>query len=207
MRTDGEQESRSALERRFEMRLLAEKQGFVSVADLSDLLGVSVVTVRSDLDRLAGEGTVQRVRGGAVPTGERSGERSFEEGLAAPGRLADLTDGIAAVEELAQPFTPAAVAPVTGIPADAIRRMARELAAAGSAAVYGRIGTTTQAFGTLASWLVDVLNDVAEMAHTHTDRDILRLYEIWLKTGSPRAFAILQRLGVAAVAQGARQEH
>ncbi|ROS28831.1 DeoR family transcriptional regulator [Rathayibacter sp. PhB127] len=82
MRTDGEQESRSALERRFEMRLLAEKQGFVSVADLSDRLGVSVVTVRSDLDRLAGEGTVQRVRGGAVPTGERSGERSFEEGLA-----------------------------------------------------------------------------------------------------------------------------
>ena len=82
----------------------------------------------------------------------------FEEGLAAPGRLAELTDGIAAVEELAQPFTPEAVAPVTGIPADAIRRMARELAAAGSAAVYGRIGTTTQEFGTLASWLVDVLN-------------------------------------------------
>ncbi|MCJ1672532.1 DeoR/GlpR family DNA-binding transcription regulator [Rathayibacter sp. VKM Ac-2929] len=82
MRTDGEQEGRSAPERRFEMRLLAEKQGFVSVADLSDRLGVSVVTVRSDLDRLAGEGTVQRVRGGAVPTGERSGERSFEEGLA-----------------------------------------------------------------------------------------------------------------------------
>ena len=55
--------------------------------------------------------------------------------------------------------------------------------------------------------LVDVLNEVAEMAHTHTDRDILRLYEIWLKTGSPRAFAILQRLGVAPVAQGARKEH
>ncbi len=55
--------------------------------------------------------------------------------------------------------------------------------------------------------LVDVLNDVAEMAHTHTDRDILRLYEIWLKTGSPRAFAILQRLGVAPVAQGALKEH
>ena len=55
--------------------------------------------------------------------------------------------------------------------------------------------------------LVDVLNDVAEMAHTHTDKDILRLYEIWLKTGSPRAFAILQRLGVAPVAQSARKEH
>ena len=36
--------------------------------------------------------------------------------------------------------------------------MARELAAAERAAVYGRIGTTTQRFGTLASWLVDVLN-------------------------------------------------
>jgi anaerobic selenocysteine-containing dehydrogenase len=36
--------------------------------------------------------------------------------------------------------------------------MARELAYAERAAVYGRIGTTTQAFGTLASWLLDVLN-------------------------------------------------
>ncbi len=82
----------------------------------------------------------------------------FAEGLTAPGRLAELTEGIDAVRELAQPFTPAAVAPVTGIEADTIRRMARELAAAESAAVYGRIGTTTQEFGTLASWLVDVLN-------------------------------------------------
>lgn len=55
--------------------------------------------------------------------------------------------------------------------------------------------------------LVDVLNDVAEMAHTHTDQDILRLYEIWLKTGSPRAHAILQKLGVAPVQQGVRREH
>ncbi|HEY0686965.1 MAG TPA: hypothetical protein VGD45_31775 [Steroidobacter sp.] len=55
--------------------------------------------------------------------------------------------------------------------------------------------------------LVDVLNDVAEMAYQHTDKDILRLYEIWLKTGSPRAFAILQRLGVAPVPSGARKEH
>ena len=55
--------------------------------------------------------------------------------------------------------------------------------------------------------LVDVLNEVAEMAHTHTDKDILRLYEIWLKTGSPRAYSILQRLGVAPVQAGARREH
>jgi hypothetical protein len=55
--------------------------------------------------------------------------------------------------------------------------------------------------------LVDVLNDVAEMAHQHTDKDILRQYEIWMKTGSPRAFAILQRLGVAPVQAGAKREH
>jgi len=44
--------------------------------------------------------------------------------------------------------------------------------------------------------LVDALNDVSEMSHTHTDRDLLRQYEIWLKTGSPRAHGILRRLGV-----------
>jgi anaerobic selenocysteine-containing dehydrogenase len=79
----------------------------------------------------------------------------FAEDLARPLELAD---GVAEVEALAQPFTPEAVAPATGIGAEAIRRMARELAAAEAAAVYGRIGTTTQEFGTLASWLVDVLN-------------------------------------------------
>ncbi len=50
--------------------------------------------------------------------------------------------------------------------------------------------------------LVDVLNDVADMAHTHTNKDILRLYEIWLKTRSPRASAILRKLGVSPVDTG-----
>jgi hypothetical protein len=43
---------------------------------------------------------------------------------------------------------------------------------------------------------VDALNDISEMARVHTDRDILRLYEIWMKTGSLRAHGVLQRLGV-----------
>ena len=55
--------------------------------------------------------------------------------------------------------------------------------------------------------LVDVLNDVAEMSYTHTDKDILRQYEIWLKTGSPRAFNILRRLGVQPVQALVRNEH
>lgn len=44
--------------------------------------------------------------------------------------------------------------------------------------------------------LVDALNEVSEMAHTHTDKDVLRLYEIWMKTGSRRAHDILRRLGI-----------
>jgi anaerobic selenocysteine-containing dehydrogenase len=83
----------------------------------------------------------------------------FDEGLASPEpRIAALTDGIDTVERLSQPFHPEAAAAATGIDADEIRRMARELAGAPRAAVYGRIGTCTQEFGTVASWLVDVLN-------------------------------------------------
>jgi hypothetical protein len=55
--------------------------------------------------------------------------------------------------------------------------------------------------------LVDVLNEVAEMAHVHSDKDVLRLYEIWMKTGSPRAYEILRRLGVAPVAQHTTRGH
>lgn len=55
--------------------------------------------------------------------------------------------------------------------------------------------------------LVDVLNDVAEMSYTHSDKDILRQYEIWMKTGSPRAYGILKRLGVEPVPVAARGEH
>jgi hypothetical protein len=44
--------------------------------------------------------------------------------------------------------------------------------------------------------MVDALNDVSETSYKHSDRDLLRLYEIWLKTGSKRSFRILKRLGV-----------
>ena len=52
--------------------------------------------------------------------------------------------------------------------------------------------------------LVDVLNDVAEMARPASDRDVLRLYEIWLKTGSPRARQLLSEQGVVPVMGCAR---
>ena len=76
-------------------------------------------------------------------------------GAAEPFVAADSLDGVAAA---ARPFSPEAVAGVTGLSPEVIRRLARDLAGAPTAAVYGRIGTTTVAFGTVASWLVDVLN-------------------------------------------------
>ncbi|MFI7701808.1 molybdopterin-dependent oxidoreductase [Nonomuraea sp. NPDC049480] len=66
--------------------------------------------------------------------------------------------GLAEVREAAKHFPPESVARRTGVPAEVIVRLARELATARTAAVYARIGTCTAEFGTLAQWLVDVLN-------------------------------------------------
>lgn len=82
----------------------------------------------------------------------------FAEDLARPGHLMEHMNGLEEVRALADGFAPETVAPICGIAPEAIRRLARELAAAPRAAVYSRIGTCTQAFGTLTSWLVDVLN-------------------------------------------------
>ncbi|WP_219462416.1 molybdopterin-dependent oxidoreductase [Nonomuraea rhizosphaerae] len=67
-------------------------------------------------------------------------------------------NGLAEVREAAKHFPPDVVSRRTGVPAEVIVRLARELAAARTAAVYARIGTCTAEFGTLAQWLVDVLN-------------------------------------------------
>ena len=46
--------------------------------------------------------------------------------------------------------------------------------------------------------LVDVLGEISDAARVYTQRDILRLYEVWLKTGSTRARRLLQGLGIDA---------
>ena len=66
--------------------------------------------------------------------------------------------GLEEVEALVADFTPERTATLTGVAADTTRRIARELAEAESAAVYGRIGTHTVEFGTLTSWANDLLN-------------------------------------------------
>ncbi|MGC0209875.1 molybdopterin oxidoreductase family protein [Streptomyces levis] len=79
----------------------------------------------------------------------------FDEGLIEP------TPHVEGVEELSaalRDFTPEAVAGACDVDAALIRTLARDLAAAPTAAVYGRIGSCTVPHGTLASWLVDVLN-------------------------------------------------
>ncbi len=81
----------------------------------------------------------------------------FAEDLVDLGRLAPHLSGLDDLAAAVAPITPDRVAGVTGIDAHTIRRLARELAAATSAAVYGRIGTHTAPFGTIAAWAVDVL--------------------------------------------------
>jgi anaerobic selenocysteine-containing dehydrogenase len=83
----------------------------------------------------------------------------FAEDLVAVGdHISAHLAGLEAFREAIAPFTPDAVAEATGVPAETIRRLAREFAAAPSASIYGRIGTTTTEFGSTATWLIDSLN-------------------------------------------------
>ncbi|UNB53349.1 molybdopterin-dependent oxidoreductase [Mycolicibacterium sp. YH-1] len=84
----------------------------------------------------------------------------FDEGLVSDdlGGLEPHVEGLEDVAVLSAGFAPETVAAHCGVPAEEIRTVARELAAAPSAAVYGRIGTSTVEFGTIGSWLIDVIN-------------------------------------------------
>ena len=82
----------------------------------------------------------------------------FDEDLVALGELAPHIDGLDRMRAVAADWSPERVAGVTGIDAERIRALARELVSTERAVVYGRIGTCNQEFGSLASWLVDVVN-------------------------------------------------
>jgi anaerobic selenocysteine-containing dehydrogenase len=74
--------------------------------------------------------------------------------------LKALEGKVAGVEDLRSVsgrYTPESVTGTCGVPAERIRRFAHQVAGAPAAAVYGRIGLCTQEFGTLASWLTDVV--------------------------------------------------
>jgi len=82
----------------------------------------------------------------------------FDQKRVQLGRLADHVAGVDELAAAVQAFMPERVAAHCGMAADTIRELARVLAMTERAAMYGRIGTCTQAFGTLANWLVDVVN-------------------------------------------------
>ncbi|BBZ44254.1 molybdopterin-dependent oxidoreductase [Mycobacterium parmense] len=79
----------------------------------------------------------------------------FDEGLVRPGPH---VDGVDTMRRVAADWPPERVSGVTGIDEDRIRTLARELAGTEKSVVYGRIGLCNQEFGSLASWLVDVIN-------------------------------------------------
>ncbi|MEM1110393.1 MAG: molybdopterin-dependent oxidoreductase [Pseudomonadota bacterium] len=74
------------------------------------------------------------------------------------GALAERVEGLDELRSLCAPFTPETVAARTGVSADTLRALIDGFASAERPVLYGRIGLCTQAFGTLASWLVDVIN-------------------------------------------------
>ena len=87
----------------------------------------------------------------------------FDEGLTAIGPsapLAAFTRGVDVIGKLVAEFPPDKVAAITGIDSEQIRALSREFASAESAVCYGRIGVSTQEFGGVCQWLINVLNIV-----------------------------------------------
>lgn len=85
----------------------------------------------------------------------------FAEGLAHSGGIRLAVDDVDWLRAQVAPFTPEATAPQTGVVPDIVRGLARDLAATPRAAVYGRLGTCVGRYGTLTSYLIDVVNLVA----------------------------------------------
>jgi anaerobic selenocysteine-containing dehydrogenase len=82
----------------------------------------------------------------------------FEEDLVRLGPLAKYVTNLDIVREAVRAFGPEDVTDYTGVAADTIRQLARDLTHAPSACVYGRTGTTIQKFGSISSWLIEILN-------------------------------------------------
>jgi anaerobic selenocysteine-containing dehydrogenase len=82
----------------------------------------------------------------------------FAKNLIKLGALGEHVTGLDAVKNAVESFTPAMAANYCGIDAATIEALTTRLATTERAVLYGRIGTCTQRFGTVASWLIDVIN-------------------------------------------------
>ena len=76
-------------------------------------------------------------------------------------RVSRQADGIDWLRALCAPFAPEVTAQHTGIDADSVRSLARDLVRTPRAAVYGRLGTCVGRYGTLTAYLIDAVNLVA----------------------------------------------
>ena len=83
------------------------------------------------------------------------------EDLFSLGAVEGKVNGVDELRAAVVGFTPEVVAEFCRIPAETIRRLARDFASAERGGLYGRIGLCNQEFGTLASWMVDVINIIA----------------------------------------------
>ena len=70
-------------------------------------------------------------------------------------------EGLEDVRRAIAGFTAEAMSGQCAVPAEQIRQLARDFAAADKAVCYGRMGVSTQAFGTLCHWLVQLINLVS----------------------------------------------
>jgi anaerobic selenocysteine-containing dehydrogenase len=82
----------------------------------------------------------------------------FAENLVRLGRMAEHVTGVQDIAQAVAAFSPEAVAARCGMDAGTVRELARSLAASPRASIYARIGACTQEYGSLSTWLVDVLN-------------------------------------------------
>ena len=82
----------------------------------------------------------------------------FSEGLDDPAHLRAFTTGLDAVSDAIAGFSPEYSARYTGVAAATTRRIARELAGADAGICYGRMGVSTQAYGALNQWLIQIIN-------------------------------------------------
>ncbi|MBQ0812655.1 MAG: molybdopterin-dependent oxidoreductase [Marinobacter sp.] len=82
----------------------------------------------------------------------------FTDELVHPGPAKDLIKDLDLLRLASLPFTPEAVAKRTGISAETTRDLAHQLANTPKAALYTRMGTSTQTFGSIATWLAYCLN-------------------------------------------------
>ena len=82
----------------------------------------------------------------------------FRDDLLSLGALADFTDGLEDVRNAVLSLTPDWASAITGVAASDIEHIATDMATARAGICYGRMGVSTQAYGTLCQWAIQVIN-------------------------------------------------